>query len=304
MDTAATLTEDLSHYQLKATLLVALSGILYGFMGYLGTKLLQEHLTVSSMLFWRFMVAGIWIVLMFPFIKKTTYHPVEGRAKLIKMILFGSLAYSGTSGFYFISSHYLGTGLAMVIFFSYPVFVVLFSWFLTNWKMNRYALGSLFAIILGVILLKGHGAHALNLTGLFFGFLSSLTYGLYMYGGRHNSKKMDTSWLTFLICLGNSAVFFVLCLATKTFSVPSTFHAWIYVIALGIFATALPIQLLLMGLKHINPVKASILSVLEPVVTLLIGFLFLAETMSTSQFVGVLIVLIGALLIQFENQMI
>lgn len=64
-----------------------------------------------------------------------------------------------------------------------------------------------------------------------------------------------------------------------------------------IVATAIPIQLLLDGLKYVSPVKASILSVFEPLVTVFIGFVLLHETMSSLQSIGITIVLLGAILI-------
>ena len=103
------------------------------------------------------------------------------------------------------------------------------------------------------------------------------------------------------MCLGNSLIFFIISCITKSFFIPTTLHAWSYIIAIGIIATAVPIQLLLDGIKHISSIKASILSVLEPVVTLLVGVALLSESISATQAIGVLTVLLGAILIQFER---
>lgn len=289
--------------QIRATFLVALSGILYGFMGFFGTKLFNENLSISNMLFWRFFIAMLWILVVSI---KPLIHIIKNdnpqSNTLVKTILLGTLTYSGGSGFYFLACQYLGTGMAMVVFFCYPVFVVLFSWVFSNWRMNRHAFISLVAILTGIILLKGHGAYSLSVAGLGFAALAGLSYSMYVYSSRHNSKKIDPRLLTLLICLGNSLLFLIIALKTNSFSVPNTVHAWVYLCALGIFVTAVPIQLLLEGMKFVSPIKASILSVLEPVVTVVVGALMLAESMSIMQFFGVVIVLIGAIFIQFERQ--
>ena len=83
-------------------------------------------------------------------------------------------------------------------------------------------------------------------------------------------------------------------------SIPIHLNTWGYILLLGIFATAIPIQLLIVGLKYISPVKASILSVTEPVMTLILGMFLLSETISPLQLFGIFIILFGAVLIQFE----
>ncbi len=290
--------------QLKATLLVTLSGILYGFMGYLGIKIIAEHLSVSCMLFWRFFIAMLWILFTIAILQKKRTSIPTNKKNLLKTISLGVFSYSGSSGFYFLATHYLATGLAMVIFFCYPMFVAMFAWLFTSWKITRYAIASLVAIFIGLILLKGEGSHAINFTGIFLAMLSGLSYAIYVYSNRHSSEKIEALPLTLFICLGNSLVFLFFSLFTHSFLIPTSMHAWFYMLALGIFATAVPIQLLLIGLKHISPIKVSIISVLEPAVTVLIGFVLLSEAMTVAQFLGIIIVLAGAVLIQFEKQTI
>lgn len=283
----------------RGTGLVALSGFCYGFLGYLGTSLFQYHLSIPDMLFWRFFIAAWWMLLTTVFFKKIKILPTD-RKTLLKIIAYGALCYGGSSGFYFIASQYIGTGLAMVIFFCYPVFVTLLALIAGTWKINKHALASLTIILIGLICLKGEGKTALDIMGIFLSILSGVCYAIYIYANRHQAKIIDSSLLTLLICLVTSIIFLIMACFTHSFTIPTTLGAWAYILALGIFATAIPIQLLLDGLKYISPIKASILSVLEPVVTLAVGFVALHEAVSFLQLMGALIVLAGAILIQFE----
>lgn len=285
----------------RGTFLVALSGILYGAIGYCGTQLFHQNFSVSSMLFWRFLVASLGMLAFIAFSKKNVFELRGSRSAFIKMLLLGIISYSGASEFYFVASQHIGTGLAMVIFFSFPVFVSLFAWFLSSWRMNKYAFFSLLAVIIGLIFLKGHGEHALNLFGIFLAVIAALFYAIYIYGSRHSGQLMDSRLQTFSICLGNAIIFLVISFYNHTLFMPPTFQAWLYILSLGILATALPILLLLEGLKYVSPIKASILSVFEPVVTVLFGLALLHETISYMQLLGIMIVLLGAILIQFER---
>ncbi len=291
-----------NHYQLRGTLFVALSGLLFGFMGYFGTELVKENFSVTNMLFWRFFVATLWVACLALFSQNNFFKNIPDRMTLLRTFIIGAISYSACSELFFLASEYTGTGIAMVIFFCFPVFVTLFAWLTTTWQMNKYAALSLLAIILGLILLKGHGSHRLSVIGIVFAIFAGLSYAVYVMTSKQNTKNIDANLLTFLVCLGNAFIFFTLSYATHTLKVPTLLHTWLYVFAIGLIATALPIQLLLNGIKHISPIKASILSVLEPVVTLLAGVILLHESMSIIQSIGIIIVLLGALLIQFERQ--
>ncbi len=90
-----------------ACLLIALSAILYGFMGYLGTYLLNDNMSVSCMLFWRFIVAALWMMI---FVIKDIISQEKINLEpqvLIMMFLLSAAGYSGSSGFYFVSVNQL-----------------------------------------------------------------------------------------------------------------------------------------------------------------------------------------------------
>lgn len=288
--------------EIRGGLLVALSGLLYGFMAYFGTQLIHIKLTVATMLFWRFSLAMVWVLVSAVWQKKKIFQNLPSYTTLLQVLILCGISYSGGSIFFFLASKYTGTGVAMVIFFCFPVFVTLYSWATTSWRMNIHAAGSLLAIMIGLMLLKGHGSHSISLAGIIFAIIAGISYAAYVIYSKNNIKNMDSGLLTFLVCLGNSIIFLIVSCVTKSFYVPDTFHAWTYIIALGIVATALPIQLLLDGIKHISSIKASILSVFEPVVTLLVGVTLLNESMTGIQALGIMIVLFGAILIQFERK--
>jgi drug/metabolite transporter (DMT)-like permease len=287
---------------LRGIMLTALSGTLFGLLGFLGTKLIQADFSVMNMLFWRFLIASLWILL-FAFLTQRNIFKVHCSSKqLCKTAIFIIISYSANSALYFFASLYIGTGLAMVIFFSFPIFVALFSWVLTDWRLNRYVFISLLAVIVGLALLKGAGTKSLSLTGILLAVTAAISYAVYVYRSEHNTKNMSPAFLTLIVCVGSSTVFFLGALASHTFMLPSSSLMWLDVVFVGVVATALPIQLLLDGLRYISPVKASIISVLEPLVTVMAGVLLLHESISYLQFIGMLIILFGAIIIQFDGQ--
>lgn len=288
--------------QIQAVGIIALSGILYGFLGFFGAQLLNEKFSVSTMLFWRFLIAGFWM-LGYSCWKQEIAFKNLSRLSLFSIPLFlSTICYSAGSAFYFLASRHTGTGLAMVIFFSYPLFVAIFAWAQNNWRINKYAMAALLAIVIGLFLLKGDDGNPITITGIVLGIISALFYAIYVFKTKQIVKEIVSSHFTMIICLNCAAIFLIISLTTQTFAFPTTLNAWVYIFAIGIVATAIPIQLLLEGLKVISPLKASMISVLEPVVTLLVGIMLLSEPISALQITGVFILLLGAIAIQFVRE--
>lgn len=287
--------------QMYGMALVALSGILYGLIGFLGTKLFQENFSVATMLFWRFFIATVWMAIAIICSCKqftNAQTPILGSIKTISLVSF---FYAIGSALFFFATKEIGTGPAMVIFFSFPVFVALFSWKINAWQIDKSALGAVILVIIGLFMLKAQGEHALNIWGVIISLCAAFAYACYVLSSQQSTRLMDSLLLTFFICLGNTFIFLFIATWTHTLILPHTFTAWFYICTLGILATVLPIKLMLDGLKYISPVKASILSVLEPVVTVILGIAWLQESLSSLQLFGIATILLGALLIQFEK---
>lgn len=275
---------------------IALSAALYGCMGFLGTKLMQTDMSTSTMLFWRFLIASLWM-LIWSF--KTFTQLKTSKLFLLRIFLFGGLLYSGCSGFYFLATPLIGTGSAMVVFFSYPLLVLIFAWWFEDRTITWGKLFSILAVIVGLVLLKGSNtSHKVTLMGIFLALLASASYAIYVFTGQYSTKKISSSLLTFLVCCGCTLLFLITSCVTHTFSYPHSFNAWLYAITIGIFATALPIQLMLDGMKIIHSSNAALLSVLEPIVTVLLGAIFLQESFSLLQLSGMVIILISSLTAQ------
>ncbi|CAN5387560.1 DMT family transporter [soil metagenome] len=281
-----------------ASLLAALSGVLYGFLGYFGTLVLQDNISVSTMLFWRFAIAGIWI---FSFsIKKHAFKQMFriDKLHLIMIFILGAIGYAGSSVFYFLASQYTGTGLAMVVFFSYPIAVGFMSWVADKNIFNISIVLMLITMLIGMFLLQDFSSKAFNMIGVLFGILAGICYAIYIIGSkRFSTIAVNSNIVTLMVCFSCTFVFLTLSVLTHTISFPHSLKTWLYVLALGVFATALPIQLLFKSLKHISAMRASIISVLEPLVTVLVGIVALNESVSLLQTLGAFMILSSVILI-------
>lgn len=273
-----------------------LSGLLYGLVGYFGVSLMDTDLSISTLQFWRFFTSAVFIlvVLLLQFKKIQDNKVAMGRA-----FLSGAAFYSISSGVYFSATQYIGTGLAMVIFFTFPAFVLLLNRLLYKSTIAKSYYIAVGLIIVGMAQLANLGSWDFDMIGIGLAVITAILYACYIV----SSKNIQISPMisTLMISLGCAFSCFFYSVYDQSFVIPHTLYQWEYILGFGILSTALPILLLLRGLKCISAEKASMLSVLEPVFVVIFGILLLEENIAVAQLLGVAIILAGALIALLSN---
>lgn len=285
--------------QHKGMLYAALSGMLYGSLGYFGVLILQqEHTTVSAMLFWRFFAASlIFLVLLLPSLRvlqfsfKEAFYAFSG----------GALFYVGSAAFYFMAAKYIGIGLSMVLFFTYPVMVSVLNWLFHKHTATLYDYISFLFIIIGSLLLVDVANITFDIYGIGLSLLGALSYALYIVFSKKQIKSLTPLFSSFLVSAGSTALFFLLAQWEGSFFISVSSITWLNILGIGVISTALPMLLLLLALKYVGSTKASIVSVLEPVISVFVGILAFGEAITFLQGIGVIAILSGALIIQFDR---
>lgn len=280
----------LSH-QHKGSLYAISSGLCYGLIGYFGVLIIKDGVSIYNMLFWRFLIASIFALLIVSSNFKLLY---ANTTSSIRVIFYGMSFYSGSAIFYFLASQYLGTGLAMVIFFTYPAFVICFNILYYKTPINKIYYFAFPLLIMGMILLIDKHEFGFDILGLILGVLASFSYACYILASKNTAISPSIS--TLMVSIGCTITCGLTALAHQTLSLPTTFESWLHITALATICTTLPILLLLQGLKYISPEKASMLSVLEPVFVVIVGIALLGEQISLIQIIGIVTILFGALL--------
>lgn len=274
------------------------SGLLYGLVGYFGMNLMNSNMSVANMQFWRFLISAIFIGLILIWQIKSFR---EKKVEMLKAFLAGALFYSISGGVYFLGCQYIGTGLAMVIFFTFPVFVMLLNWLIYKINISKISYFAVVLIAIGMIQLSDLGELKFDIIGMGLSILGAILYACYIIA----SKTIKTSPLvaTLMISLGCSFACLLFALWDQHFFIPATFTQWRHIVGFGVISTALPMLFLLKGLKYISTEKVSLLSVLEPVFVVIFGILLLNEKLSLLQTIGMMTVLTGALITVFSRNL-
>jgi drug/metabolite transporter (DMT)-like permease len=221
--------------------------------------------------------------------------------EIFKLFCLGALFYSTSAGIFFVASQYIGTGLSMVILFTFPAIVMFFNWCLYKIKISKHYYMAIILMLLGMLLLVDLSDVTFDILGLGLGLTAAVLYACYIIA----SKKITVSPIlsTIMISSGCSTACLLFALINHSFMIPSTLLQWSHILGFGILSTALPMLLLLEGLKKISAEKASILSVLEPVFVVIFGIILLEETLRLPQVIGIITVLSGALITLFSHKL-
>jgi drug/metabolite transporter (DMT)-like permease len=281
----------------RGSLYAILSGFLYGFIGYFGLSAIHGDLSASTMLFWRFLISSVLIfIIIIPQIK-TMKH----QCKQMVIAFLGGVFYYGMSTLlYFYASLYIGSGFAMVIFFTYPVIIMLLNYFFYGQLIPKIYYLAIFIILCGMGLLIDMEQVGFDLVGIGLGLASSFFYACYIISSKKNTMSPKLS--TLMVCLGCMTTSFIVSYFDNTFAIPHSSTTWFNLLGIGIVSTVIPIVLMLYSLKYISSERASILSVLEPVFVVIFGVILLGETLKPLHALGVGLVLIGALITLFSHK--
>lgn len=278
----------------RGTLYVIISALTYGLIGYFGMSIINEGVSVSCMLFWRFLLSSI-IVGAFIIPKLRSLGKFRD---LRNLFVFGGISYFITSITYFESSEYIGTGLAIVIFFTYPIFVAIINYLFFKIKICRKYLISIALIVVGMFCIIELKSLAVDVMGIFLAILSAVFYAVHVISTKE--IKMDSYVSTFLIVLSSTLVSLLFSILDNTLAIPTSFDFIVNISGLTILCTVIPIILMLKGLVHITALKASILTVFEPVMVFIFGVILLGEQVTLIQTIGAIIILSGAVVTMIE----
>ncbi|EKD46061.1 MAG: hypothetical protein ACD_69C00032G0004 [uncultured bacterium] len=277
--------------QQRGVLYAVSSGLCYGLLGYFGISLMNSGLSISNMLFWRFTIATLFMCVILIPKYKTIFNSYK---KNLLFIVYGIVFYTSSAMFYFMSSKHIGSGLAMVIFFTYPAIVMMFNVLFHKMVLRNTYYISFFIIIIGMICLANANKLTFNILGISLGILAAFLYACYILASKRTHIAPSIS--TLMVSLGSMISCLIASYVYDAFNIPNGFNEWFNIVGMGTLCTAIPILFFLQALKYISSEQASMLSVFEPVAVLIFGVILLGEKISIIQIVGAIIILSGAII--------
>jgi drug/metabolite transporter (DMT)-like permease len=268
---------------------IVLSALGFGSMALFARLAYADGVSTTSLLAWRFLLAAL-ILGPVLIIRRT---PLPRGRDLIGFVGLG-VVFAGVAWAYFLALRYADSGLVALLVYTYPVLVAVLGALLGLDRFGRPERRALLACCIGLVLLLGKALTSGSPLGIALALLSGLLYAMYILIGSRFGRGTDPLAATWVV-LATAAVMHCGFAYLNGPTWPGHAYGWCALFALSSFSSALAITAFLTGLRRIGPTMASVLSTLEPVVTVGLGIGFLGESISAPNLIGSLLVLGAAI---------
>ena len=202
----------------------------------------------------------------------------------------GVIAYSMMVILYVISIRLTTAANAIFLEFTAPIYVVAFSYFLLNERINRFDIFAMVIIFLGMGLFF---MDELSFYG-FWGNILALLAGVCLALVTVLIRKEKES--AFQIVFFGNVLTAIICFPFIIEGFNSTTQIdWFIIFGLGIFQLGIPYLLYTTALKYVSALDAILVGMLEPVFNPIWVYIFIGEAMGEWAFIGAALVIIGTL---------
>ena len=197
-----------------------------------------------------------------------------------------SFFYAGVLIFYVIAMKTTTAANAIFLQSTAPIYVLIFEPLLNKTKYEKSNIVTIIFCFLGMILFFLGDLTPGQLEGNFFGLMSGIFFAALFLGMKKNDKKYQQS----SIFWGNILVA-IICLPF-IFSIEQLNLSQLWMVSfLGVFQIAIAYAFFSYGLKRVMAVEASIISMIEPVLTPVWVFIGYGEIPATNAILGGIIIL-------------
>jgi drug/metabolite transporter (DMT)-like permease len=278
-------------------LLCLASATAFGAMGIFGKLAYAEGATVGTLLAARFVLAAALLWVYAAGSRGIRRLRAVPRRDLALALGLGAVGYSAQAGSYFAALDRLDASLLSLLVYTFPAIVAVTAVAIGRERASRRTAVALTLASAGLVLvLAGAAAGALDPFGTALGLTAALIYSAYILSSEGVAERIGPVALSTLVCTGAAA--------TLTFGglvggqldlggVSATGYGWLA--SLAVVSTVGAVGLFFAGLQRVGPTRASILSTLEPVVTVGLAFAVFGESLGGAQLAGAALVLLGCL---------
>lgn len=281
----------------QGKLYLLVSAFIYGIAPILAKTAYEGGTRAVTLAFLR---ASMAVPLLFV-IMKINHKPIRlNKTEFKKVTVLGIFGGAVPIILLYISYRYISAGLATTLHFIYPIVIVFASAFIYHEKIRLATLIAALFVTIGIFLFVDI-TDAADKTGIILALLSGIFYSFYViYMDRSGLDSMDYLKLTFYTMIIISAGTAVYGTAAHAISFDMTAKAWLYSLLISLSVTFFAVPLFQLGVKYEGAQTAGILSTAEPITTLIMGALFLGETIGNMQYIGGLLILAGVAAVQMR----
>ena len=250
---------------------------------------------IATILAGRFLLAGFFM---------RAYLCLRGaslrvsRRTALNLTLMGAIGYGGMSMLFANSVQYLPASLTSLFLYTYPALVTVLALLVGDERFNAAKGVALVVCTVGLVLLLGASFQGARMEGVLSALGAASIYSCYIIIGNRILKDIDPLVTSLWVCISAGLTFLFYGAATGTLVLDIAPLGWLSILGIAVFPTLVGVIGFFAGLRLIGATNASIISMLEPLITVLLSMLLLGERITPLQGFGGAVLLFGGLVLQ------
>jgi drug/metabolite transporter (DMT)-like permease len=283
----------------RGVALCLLSAVGFGLMAVFAKEAYARDVSVLTLLAVRFTLAAgaFWAIVA----ARRARRPSAARPTrrtIIAGLALGAIGYAAQSGGYFGALTRIDASLTALLLYVYPALVFLGALALGRDHIDRRRIVALVLATGGAALvLAGSGTGDLDALGVALGLAAAVAYSVYILVADHVVVGIDAFLLSALIATGAASTLWTAGLVSGSLDLGFAPAGWGWIMGLALASTVLPISAFLVGLPKVGPATASIVSTVEPIVSVAMAMLWFDERLGLIQVAGGALVLAAVVLL-------
>ncbi|MGO4950184.1 MULTISPECIES: DMT family transporter [Paenibacillus] len=245
-------------------------------------------------------VAGMYrlymsVLIMLPFVPWKMFRSLEMNKKDWSTVFIAGLFLGLYFLFWMESLVYTSVASSMVILSLQPLFVMMGSYFMFRERANILTILCLVAALVGSIIIAwgdiGISREALIGDGL--SLVGTILVSAYMLAGQKVSHKINANLYSVIVFFIGGSVMLVYNLLNHYSLIEYDSSDWMYFLLLAVIPTIFGQYIFNLLLKSMGATTVSVGIIGEPVLAIILAYLFLGEIISAFQFIGGIMTLFG-----------
>lgn len=281
-------------------LYIIASALAFGAMAILARYAYADGVDTATLLALRFCIAAVCLFA----IARWRGVALPRRHDLAAVALLGAIGYGGQSLTFFTGLTLAPAGLIALLLYLHPALVAVLAVLVLRERMTPAKLAALAIALAGMSLTVAPalvGAASQSSfprlgAGAAFGVAAAAIYAVYIVVASRLGTRVRPLALSTVVVASAAVVFTVTAVVTGP-QLPRSASGWLAIGGIALVSTVAAITLFFAGLERVGPTRASTLSTIEPVFTVLLAAALLGERIAVVQLAGGALILAAVVLL-------
>jgi drug/metabolite transporter (DMT)-like permease len=278
-------------------LVTSLSAVGLGSMSIFAKIAYSYGVNVMTLLIMRYVLASLFFIILIMIFKK----PIKINKKIFLLLIFIGFLDGIVSNLFFYGVALIPASLAGLILYIYPTIVCILAYFLKEEELNFQKIIALLLSVIGLVLIMGPAFHSSNIIGTLAVFLAAFIFALYIVILNRILRKVHWLPCSTIVSIAAAVYFIVIGIFIEEINLYLPFQVYACAVIIALFSTVLALGGLYAGISMIGPTKASIVSSLEPMVTIFLAAIIFAERLNAAQSVGACLIILSIVYLQITK---